>query len=69
VEHLQADAKRSVRVVAFSVSQADAILDELESLRRDRPELDSRFGGDRLDGVFVKMASVLNEGRRSSALG
>jgi very-short-patch-repair endonuclease len=41
-------------VVAFSVSQADAIADEIDLLRSANPDLDPHFAGDRLDGVFVK---------------
>ena len=54
VEHLRARPERTVGVVAFSVAQAEAITDELDSLRSVNPDLDQHFAGDRLDGVFVK---------------
>lgn len=44
----------TVGVVAFSEAQATAIETELETRRRELPELDSFFGEDRLDGFFVK---------------
>jgi very-short-patch-repair endonuclease len=54
VEHLRVRPERTVGVVAFSVAQAEAITDELDSLRSANPDLDQHFAGDRLDGVFVK---------------
>jgi hypothetical protein len=41
-------------VVAFSEAQASRILYEIEAVRRQRPDLDSYFAEDRLDGFFVK---------------
>jgi hypothetical protein len=54
IEHLRETPRRSIGVVAFSVSQADAILDELDRLRKANPDLEHHFGGDRLENVFVK---------------
>lgn len=54
VEHLRAKPDRTVGVVAFSVAQAEAISDELDTVRSSNPDLDQYFAGDRLDGVFVK---------------
>ena len=54
IEHLRTKSERTVGVVAFSVAQAEAITDELDSLRSANPDLDQHFAGDRLDGVFVK---------------
>lgn len=44
----------TVGVVAFSEAQASRINYELEAQRRDHPQLDGYFAGDRLDGFFVK---------------
>jgi very-short-patch-repair endonuclease len=44
MEHAAKHADKSLGVAAFSVSQRDAILDELEVLRREHPELESFFG-------------------------
>ncbi len=41
-------------VVAFSETQANAIEVALDRRRQNRPELDSFFAEDRLDGFFVK---------------
>lgn len=54
MENLREHPDWTLGVVAFSVSQADAIADELDRLRTENPELDRHFAGDRLDGVFVK---------------
>ena len=45
---------RSLGVGAFSVGQRDAILDELETLRRAHPELETFFAEDREEPFFVK---------------
>lgn len=45
---------RSVGVIAFNSAQAAAIQTELDVLRVQHPELEPFFGGDRLDGPFVK---------------
>jgi len=54
IEHLQATPERSLGVVAFSISQADAITDALDLQRAAHPELEHHFAGDRLDAAFVK---------------
>lgn len=41
-------------VAAFSVSQRDAIIDELEKLRREHPETESFFDTNAADPFFVK---------------
>jgi len=53
-DYLLDGSDRSIGVIAFSVAQADAIRDELERAKRDRPELEAFFSGDRLTDVFVK---------------
>ena len=45
---------RSLGVGAFSVGQRDAILDELETLRRQNPEQETFFADDREEPFFVK---------------
>jgi hypothetical protein len=54
MERLTDGSKRSVGVIAFNTSQANAIAEELDLLKAQRPELEERFRGDRLDAVFVK---------------
>jgi very-short-patch-repair endonuclease len=51
---LAGDADLTVGVVAFSEAQASAIEAALERRRREAPEFDDFFRGDRLDGFFVK---------------
>src|SRR3954462_6131479 len=45
---------RSVGVIAFNTTQANAIAEELDLLKFRHPELERHFRGDRLDSVFVK---------------
>lgn len=55
VVHLVREERRdSIGVVAFSVAQQEAILDELERRKRLEPDLESLIDGDRLSGLFVK---------------
>ncbi len=44
MQHARENAGQSLGVAAFSVSQRDAILDELELLRRENPDLETFFG-------------------------
>jgi hypothetical protein len=54
-EHVEERSDRSLGVVAFSASQADAIREEVEARRGDASELDSFVGrDDTLEGFFVK---------------
>jgi polyhydroxyalkanoate synthesis regulator phasin len=46
--------KSSVGVIAFSVSQANAIGEELDRIRVLHPQFEEHFSADRLEGVFVK---------------
>ncbi len=54
LEHAENRPHLSAGVVAFSEPQATRIAMELEAARRNRPDLDSFFTADRLDGFFVK---------------
>lgn len=54
MDHAAKYPTRSLGVGTFSVSQRDAILDELEHRRRDNPELEPFFAGDRYEPFFVK---------------
>ena len=54
MEHAAKHPTRSLGVGTFSVSQRDAILDELEHRRRETPELESFFAGDHYEPFFVK---------------
>jgi len=54
LHHYSTRPELSVGVVTFSEAQKAAIESAVEEARRDRPELDSFFGEDRLHGFFVK---------------
>lgn len=54
LEHLEATPDRTIGVVTFNARQRDAVEDALEQMRRERPDLDHFFNGDRLEGLFVK---------------
>ena len=54
IEHARRHPHASLGVVAFSEAQAAAIEIALDRRRKDLPELDDYFGGDRLNGFFVK---------------
>jgi len=53
-EHFFKHPDRSLGVVAFSIAQMTAIQDRIEKLMRERPELQSYFREDRLEGFFIK---------------
>jgi len=54
-EHfLRHQTSKSLGVVAFSQAQMETIEDELERRRRERPEMERYFTGDRMEGFFVK---------------
>lgn len=52
--HAEHHSERTLGVVAFSEAQATRIEREIELARRDRPDLDTYFAEDRLDGFFIK---------------
>jgi very-short-patch-repair endonuclease len=54
IEHAINKPKETLGVAAFSVSQRDAILDELELLRRDNPETENFFSSHPHERFFVK---------------
>lgn len=54
IQHAEANPGQTLGVVAFSVSQRNRILDELEPLRRSRPDLDSFFQQGGPEPFFVK---------------
>jgi very-short-patch-repair endonuclease/DNA polymerase III delta prime subunit len=54
IEHARRFPKKSLGVGAFSVSQRDAIRDELEALQREHVELASFFSPGRPEPFFVK---------------
>ncbi len=53
-QHFFEYPNRSLGVVAFSIAQMTAIQDRIEKLMRERPELQSYFKEDRLEGFFIK---------------
>lgn len=54
IEHARQFRNQSLGVGTFSVSQRDAVLDELERRRREAPELEPFFAGDSYEPFFVK---------------
>ena len=54
IEHARKSPHRSLGVVAFSVRQRQAILDELEHLRRAHPDVESFFTAHPTEPIFVK---------------
>ncbi len=54
VDHARRYPRQSLGVGAFSVSQRDAIRDELEVLQREQPELAPFFSSGRSEPFFVK---------------
>ena len=53
-EHVRTNPQLSIGVVALSSSQAEAIEDAVDRMRREDTRLDKAFRSDRLDGFFVK---------------
>ncbi|MFO0899707.1 MAG: DUF4011 domain-containing protein [Pirellulales bacterium] len=54
IDHARRHPELSLGIGAFSVSQRDAILDELERLRRGERDCESFFAADKPDPFFVK---------------
>ena len=54
MDHLLDGSGRSLGVIAFNTTQANAIAEELDLLKIQHEELEQHFRGDRLDAVFVK---------------
>lgn len=54
IQHAQRHPDRSLGVGTFSVAQRDAVLDELELLRRQHPETEDFFSGTSAEPWFVK---------------
>ncbi len=54
IEHARSDSKLSLGVAAFSVRQRQAILDELELLRRENPDVEPFFSDRGTEPFFVK---------------
>ena len=54
IAHARAHPEESLGVAAFSVSQRQAILHELERLRRAHPDAEAFFADDRAEPFFVK---------------
>ncbi len=54
MEHARTRPEKTLGVGAFSVSQRDAILDELELRRREAPELEGFFADGQPEPFFVK---------------
>ena len=54
MEHFQKSPEQSLGVIAFSVSQQNRILDELEIQRRTQPHLEEFFSPEKPDRFFVK---------------
>ncbi|HVY69737.1 MAG TPA: DUF3320 domain-containing protein [Verrucomicrobiae bacterium] len=54
IEHARANPKQSLGVAAFSLRQQQAILDELELLRRENPDTEPFFSSHGAEPFFVK---------------
>jgi very-short-patch-repair endonuclease len=54
MEHFQKSPEQSLGVIAFSVSQQNRILDELEIQRRTKPHLEEFFSPEKPERFFVK---------------
>lgn len=54
VHHYDTRPGMSLGIVAFSQAQAEAIQFALEEVTLLRPDLEGKFGGSRLDGLFIK---------------
>jgi hypothetical protein len=54
IEHWRNHPDESLGVVAFSVAQQDAVLDEMAGRLRVQPDLERHLGDGRLDQFFVK---------------
>ena len=63
MEHLLDGSGRSLGVIAFNTTQANAIAEELDLLKIQHPELEPHFRGDRLDGCsssILKLSKAMN---------
>ncbi len=54
IEHAKQYPQQSLGVGTFSVAQRDAVVDELEQLRRQNPSTEGYFGAGRNEPFFVK---------------
>lgn len=54
IRHAETRPEKSLGIGAFSVAQRDAIIDELELLRRQRPDLENFFHSHEHEPFFVK---------------
>lgn len=68
IYHADHNPKKSVGVVAFSEAQATRIQWELESARRDRPDLDDFFQESRLNGFFIKNLETVQGDERDTII-
>jgi len=64
LEHARRNPNVTLGVGAFSVSQRDAILDELELLRREHPEYERFFGPSGPEPFFVKNLEAIQGDER-----
>ena len=64
VKHYGATPQRSLGVGTFSVKQQQAILEEVELRRRDRPDLDAYFDRDYPERFFVKNLETIQGDER-----
>ncbi len=64
MEHARARPDVSLGVGAFSVAQRDAILDELERLRREAKDMEPFFSTDRPEPFFVKNLETIQGDER-----
>lgn len=53
-EHLEMTPELSLGIVAFSVSQRQAIASEIDNLRKEHPDLNALFSNDADEPIFIK---------------
>ena len=68
LDHFRETPDKTLGVIAFSVAQMDAIEDEIERQLREKPDLESFFKGDRLEGFFVKNLETVQGDERDVIL-
>ncbi len=64
IAHAQATPERSLGVGCFNIKQQDAILEELERLRREHPEVEAFFRAEGKEAFFVKNLETIQGDER-----
>jgi len=64
IEHARTTPERSLGVGCFNIKQQEAILEELELVRRDHPELENFFRAEGKEAFFVKNLETIQGDER-----